>query len=81
MSEQDYLVATIRVEKIKRVPVRDSVNRSSREPVEMKRIKGEVTHITLKAPNIETLKKKLAAHIELIDDDVEPDEHDSAVMR
>lgn len=78
MSESEHFVASLRVEKIKRIEPPSQSNQSykSDSVQPSKRLKSEVTHITIKAPDIDTLQHKLKAHIDLIEDDVEPDEFD-----
>ena len=71
----EYLVATLRVVKIRRTVLRGT---SAQPP---KRETCEVTHLTIRAKDIETLRRKVSGHMDLIDDDVTADPEENTATR
>lgn len=78
MTTETHYVANIKVERVDLInpPVdgrRPSLAPAGGEPKPTRRV-GEVTQLVIKAPTMEALKTKVAAHISLIEDDVPMDE-------
>ena len=75
MTTETHYVANLRVERVD-ITTPDAGRQFHGQPTptgDPVRKVGEVTQLVIKAPSMEALKKKVAAHVDLIEDDVPMD--------